>query len=483
MIVTEHFVFVHMHKTGGQTINNVLSRCLKGRQVIGYHYPYSLVPEQFGQLPLVGFVRNPWDWYVSWYAFNRRPKAKNALFAVCSDGGKGDFKTSVVNLIQLGEDSTTARRYRDALVSVLPKTLRGNRGVGLTKACIANFVDNKTGYYSWLFDRMFGDTKCERVHIGKFENLEADLVRVLKKLSVPDVATIERVLKRSNPQNSSQHGHYSEYYDAELKELVGRKDSRIIEQFGYEFEQDQNTSGVVSMPSTYAIDGSFKKLLDRAKNYLLLSGDYNIHELASRVARIPDDQWTESGREQRYMAHTQTQSLLLIHDDDMRHKNPTHHEQYYSFEQDLKPLMDLIASYYENDGYFIRALFAKLLPGEVIVPHIDSTFSLLHCHRVHVPIVTNDQVTFIVGGERKHMRPGEIWEINNATAHSVENRSEHARIHLIVDWVSNSTLRALERRRRPIPLQPTGMPSATLRNEPCPCGSNRKFKYCHGALT
>ena len=175
-----------MHKTGGQTINNILSRCLKFHDVVGYHYPYSLLPEQFSQLPLVGFVRNPWDWYVSWYAFNRRPEARNALFAVCSDGGKADFKTSVTNLIQLGDDSATSQRYRDALVSVLPKTLRGNRGVGLTKDCICNFVDSDTAYYSWLFNRMFGVARSENVHIGEFENLQTELVRILTTLNVSD---------------------------------------------------------------------------------------------------------------------------------------------------------------------------------------------------------------------------------------------------------------------------------------------------------
>ena len=482
MIVTEQFVFVHMHKTGGQTINNILSRCLKFHDVVGYHYPYSLLPEQFSQLPLVGFVRNPWDWYVSWYAFNRRPEARNALFAVCSDGGKADFKTSVTNLIQLGDDSATSQRYRDALVSVLPKTLRGNRGVGLTKDCISNFVDSDTAYYSWLFNRMYGAASSENIHIGKFENLQTDLVRILTTLNVPEVLNIERALARAQHANSSNHSHYSQYYDSELRELISRKDRRVIEPFGYEYEHEQRADDVVRMPSTYAIDGAFKKLLDKSKNYLLLSDNYDVRHLADKVSRFPDEQWSQSGREQQYMAHSQTQSLLLIHDDDMRHKNPTYHESYYSLEQELKPLMEFIASYYQNDGYFIRALFAKLLPGEIIIPHIDSTFSLLHCHRVHIPIVTNDEVRFIVGGEKKNMKCGEIWEINNATVHSVENVSEHARTHLIVDWVTNSTLRELERRRQGKHLQSPEFPPTTRRNEQCPCGSNRKFKYCHGAL-
>jgi len=66
---------------------------------------------------------------------------------------------------------------------------------------------------------------------------------------------------------------------------------------------------------------------------------------------------------------------------------------------------------------------------------------LINSHRVHIPIVTNDQITFMVGGEEKQMKVGEVWEINNATFHRVMNESNEDRIHLILDWVPNVTLR------------------------------------------
>ena len=111
----------------------------------------------------------------------------------------------------------------------------------------------------------------------------------------------------------------------------------------------------------------------------------------------------------------------------------------------------------------------------------------MKCHRIHVPIITNDEVVFSVGGEELNMREGEMWEINNATLHAVENRSEQDRIHLIVDWVPNSTVRP-EDKRPPAPPKPLRIGNAPTfegrtvgRNEPCPCNSGKKFKHCHGA--
>lgn len=438
MIVTDHFAFIHMHKTGGQSVNNALSEALPSCQEVGYHYPFSLLPEQFAHLPLVGFVRNPWDWYVSWYAFNRQPKMQNPLFAVCSNGGSADFKTSVTNLIQLGDDSIDSKQYRDALISILPNSLDGNRGLGLTKNCIEHFASNETGYYSWLFHRMIGAAKAEQVHVGKFENLNSDLVDILNELNVPEAADIARVLGDAPRTNSSRHGHYSQYYDTELAELVGRKDAGLIDHFNYEFESQRGSSTAVELPNTYAIDGAFKKLSGKAKNYLLLRDDFNVAALAEMVNRMPDGHWARFGPANRHKTVAQPQMLLLIFNRDLRHKNPTYLNEFRLLEQEMSPLLECVANIYQNDGHVIRAFLTKLLPGESVAPRTNTAFSLLHSHRIYVPIETNNDVSVIVGGERKHMRVGEMWEINNATVHNIENRGATAHIHLVVDWVPKS---------------------------------------------
>ena len=77
MIVTDKFAFVHMHKTGGQSLLNIIGASIPDARQIGYHYPFHLLPEEYRDRPLVGMVRNPWDWYLSWYAFNTRPEVGN----------------------------------------------------------------------------------------------------------------------------------------------------------------------------------------------------------------------------------------------------------------------------------------------------------------------------------------------------------------------------------------------------------------------
>ena len=78
MIVTDRFVFIHLHKTGGQSINDAIASCIPGSRMVGYHFPCADIPAEASDLPVVGIVRNPWDWYVSWYAFNNGPRMRSA---------------------------------------------------------------------------------------------------------------------------------------------------------------------------------------------------------------------------------------------------------------------------------------------------------------------------------------------------------------------------------------------------------------------
>ncbi len=72
--------------------------------------------------------------------------------------------------------------------------------------------------------------------------------------------------------------------------------------------------------------------------------------------------------------------------------------------------------------------------GAVIKEHRDKDLQLWDgMVRLHVPIVTNESVEFLLAGERLQMRAGECWYINADYPHSVTNKGGEARVHLVVD--------------------------------------------------
>jgi hypothetical protein len=489
MITTEKFAFIHMHKTGGQSINNIIENCVPSFKAIGYHYPHYMLPTDSADLPIVGMVRNPWDWYVSWYAFNIWLNGANPLFFFLSDGCQADFKTTLKNLICLGANTEKSQNYRNTLIEVLPESLDGNEGVGLTKDCIRHFIDDDHGYFSWQFKRMHGDLDSDNTYIGRFENLQQDFLTIMDQLQIEETQTMRAKFESSAHLNKSRHSHYSAYYDDELRDLVAEKESLLIEKYSYQFELVESDEKAIVFPSVQmgGIQDGFQKLSGKAGNFLLLDSNVNVEPIKNKLEQITQAEWDKSGREKTFEAHLQTKSLMLIYDDDFRHYKPTYHSIYSRFEAELKPLLDTIANHFQHNGFVVRVVFAKLQGHGRIPVHADIGYSLLKCHRIHVPIVSNDQSFFTVGGERKVMREGEMWEINNATLHEVDNQSDDDRIHLIIDWTPNSTVRP--EHKKPIPKGNLNQPKQVAisdqpkvgRNDPCPCNSGKKFKKCHGA--
>jgi aspartyl/asparaginyl beta-hydroxylase (cupin superfamily) len=92
------------------------------------------------------------------------------------------------------------------------------------------------------------------------------------------------------------------------------------------------------------------------------------------------------------------------------------------------------------DGIIVRAMFANLLKGKSIDPHVDGGFLLENCHRLHLPIITNKNIDFIIENTSHYLREGIWYEFNNVKVHSVHNKSDFDRIHLMVDIIPNSIL-------------------------------------------
>ena len=145
-------------------------------------------------------------------------------------------------------------------------------------------------------------------------------------------------------------------------------------------------------------------------------------------------------RQKTYDVHKSTQTIPLIFDTDFRMTNPTHHPDAVFFEDFFSQVSSKFTNYF-GEGMILRAILVKLLAKKNIAPHVDSGMSLTSVCRVHIPVITNDEVYFTVGNETKNLKKGEMWQINNGKkTHSVENFSDEDRIHFIIDWLPKTLI-------------------------------------------
>jgi quercetin dioxygenase-like cupin family protein len=93
------------------------------------------------------------------------------------------------------------------------------------------------------------------------------------------------------------------------------------------------------------------------------------------------------------------------------------------------------------NGFLFEKTTARLLcleTGAEIKPHRDYCLGYEDgVFRLHIPIVTNPDVEFVLAGERIVMDEGTCWYINANEEHSVANRGTENRIHLVIDGERN----------------------------------------------
>lgn len=229
MIVTDRFVFLHLHKSGGSFVNRFLMECVPGSQPIGYHLPREYIPSEARQLPILGTVRNPWDYYVSWYSFQAAMSAPNALFLIASEDRRLAFNGTIRNMMRLGEDTSLLSAWVDRLPSELP-----HRGINLSKACVAPLANSGMGFYTFLYRRMYGDRS--NTTLLDMATLREGLRDYLPRAGIPLSSSMRIWLVDKPAVNTSAHARYTDLYDEGLRALVASKDADIIHRHGYRFE-------------------------------------------------------------------------------------------------------------------------------------------------------------------------------------------------------------------------------------------------------
>jgi hypothetical protein len=86
----------------------------------------------------------------------------------------------------------------------------------------------------------------------------------------------------------------------------------------------------------------------------------------------------------------------------------------------------------------------RLTPGSEIKEHHDHDLSFEQgTVRLHVPVVTNDDVDFRLNGVACPMPAGSAWYLRLSDLHSVVNRGKSARVHIVIDAAANGGLRGL----------------------------------------
>ncbi len=201
------FIFVHIPKTGGTSIECALVKHFTGRRVdqlrreraarlmvparksVLQHTKLAGYAERFGidlgDYFTFTFVRNPWDLVISEICYFRAHEKRTF--------NRGSVSDNIPRLVSRG------------------RPLWGH---------------DFGSQLRWIRD---ADGRVDMDYIGRFENLAEDFAEVCGRLGIGQIPLPHKLnVGRGRP-------HYSTFYDRHTRDLVAEHFAEDIEYFGYEF--------------------------------------------------------------------------------------------------------------------------------------------------------------------------------------------------------------------------------------------------------
>ena len=191
--------FVHVMKTGGKWVRDVLSGGIPAEWNVydslrptpedpaaGLHVGMLDVPREYRNAPVLAYVRNPWDWYVSCFSFFR-------------------------NKFDAGDDVDVFQRSLSTLID----------------------LNNCTMHSLGMVLDADGAPCCRMRRVE--DGVGAQLIRFMDD-NCPYVPEAVRVAANNmERKNVSRRGDYRSYYTDEMAASVAIRDAWLISEYDYEF--------------------------------------------------------------------------------------------------------------------------------------------------------------------------------------------------------------------------------------------------------
>lgn len=125
-------------------------------------------------------------------------------------------------------------------------------------------------------------------------------------------------------------------------------------------------------------------------------------------------------------------SLVIRHSSDYSNKTIRNMPLYDKYEPAVLGYVDWLKTLYEVEDFV--CFFARLGPHHKIEMHEDAPIPFLaDIHRIHFPIITNENCFYLFDDGQVHMATHSAYEIDNQRRHGVDNQGEEARIHLVIN--------------------------------------------------
>jgi len=234
MVVLEDKIYLHFQKTGGLSVYRVIDNLRLKKLWFREHCGIMNLPEEFRHLRRFSFIRNPYEWYVSYYHFhlngylNKKEHWINP-FLIPLAGDSPDFRKFIKNSCNLKSYFQDNPDRHELLFEIIEEVFRNRPRIWINKwfKDTANVreelsLDNlDMSLMEWYMNviGLFEDNTT----IYKMEHFDESLEK--------EFGPIERVPHL----HTSLHKKYQYYYDTTLVDTVGESHAYVLDKYDYKF--------------------------------------------------------------------------------------------------------------------------------------------------------------------------------------------------------------------------------------------------------
>lgn len=227
MTVTNSRVILHLPKTAGSTVR---WRAMEndGFQYACQHCSFKMLPNEYKGMKIVSFIREPLDWYVSYYEFTKKRFInKGDISLLFVKEFSEDFEKSFQETLPLLLDLTKTFKENPLMLEKFKLTLKSltcNKYVAFASSYFDNIstitpesFEHKS-MYQWYYDIIGLDNATVYRIEDQFEE------GMLEFNATPRGRRTEFRKKNQNTDRDET----DTYYTKELKEMVLKADKYII---------------------------------------------------------------------------------------------------------------------------------------------------------------------------------------------------------------------------------------------------------------
>lgn len=163
--------------------------------------------------------------------------------------------------------------------------------------------------------------------------------------------------------------------------------------------------------------------------------DHPVDALLAALPSAEDAMWEKFARRRAMPMHAATRTIAFLWVEDW---NGVGEPAVWQFDYAPPALLAAAQACAERlaarfGGSVSRLMLVDLPAGAAVAEHRDVRPGVTLVHRCHLPVVTNDRVSFTIDGMDHRLEAGRCYEFDNTRKHAVANRGGDWRVHLICD--------------------------------------------------